>query len=217
MQDNRLLFAGQTYNTTGSFTKVCQAANGCDSTVTINLTVRPAISSTVTQTVCAGQSITVCGQTYNTTGTFTKVCQAANGCDSTVTINLTVRPAITSTVTQTVCAGQSITVCGQTYNTTGTFTKVCQASNGCDSTVTINLTVRPAITSTVTQTVCAGQSITVCGQTYNSTGTFTKVCTAANGCDSTVTINLTVRPAITKYRYSNGVCRTIDYCVRTNV
>jgi len=188
---------GQVYNTSGTFTKVCTSASGCDSTVTINLTVRQPITSTVTQTVCAGQSITVCGQVYNTSGTFTKVCTSASGCDSTVTINLTVRQPITSTVTQTVCAGQSITICGQVYNTSGTFTKVCTSASGCDSTVTINLTVRQPITSTVTQAVCAGQSITVCGQVYNTSGTFTKVCTSATGCDSTVTINLTINPIVT--------------------
>ncbi len=38
--------------------------------------------------------------------------------------------------------------------------------------------------------VCPGQSYTVCGQSYNATGTYVKACTASTGCDSTVTLLL---------------------------
>jgi hypothetical protein len=50
-------------------------------------------------TVCAGGSVTVGTTTHNTTGVFTDVLTAANGCDSTVTTNLTVDPTIDVTVT----------------------------------------------------------------------------------------------------------------------
>jgi hypothetical protein len=50
-------------------------------------------------TVCAGGSVTVGTTTHNTTGLFTDVLTAANGCDSTVTTNLTVDPTIDVTVT----------------------------------------------------------------------------------------------------------------------
>ena len=200
---------GTTYNSsvTGAteiFTGI--GINSCDSTVTINLTVLPALTNTLTQTICAGQSITVNGTTYNSSVTgateiFTGI--GINSCDSTVTINLTVLPALTNTLTQTICAGESITVNGTTYNSSVTgateiFTGI--GTNSCDSTVTINLTVLPALTNTLTQTICAGESITVNGTTYNSSVTgateiFTGIGT--NSCDSTVTINLTVLPALT--------------------
>ena len=185
------------YMTSGTFTDVLTAANGCDSTVTTNLTVSPAITGSQTLTVCAGGSVTVGGTTHSTSGTFTDILTAANGCDSTVTTNLTVSLAITGSQTLTVCAGGSVTVGGTTHTTAGTFTDVLTAANGCDSTVTTNLTVSPAITGSQTLTVCAGGSVTVGGTTHTTTGTFTDVLTAANGCDSTVTTNLTVSPAIT--------------------
>ncbi len=190
-----------THTTTGVFTDVITGSNGCDSTVTTNLTVSPAITGSQTVTVCAGGSVTVGTNTYSTTGTYNDlyVGGAANGCDSTYVTNLTVSPAITGSQTLTVCAGGSVTVGTTTHSTTGVFTDVLLAANGCDSTVTTNLTVSPAITGSQTVTVCAGGSVTVGTNTYSTTGTYNDlyVAGAANGCDSTYVTNLTVSPAIT--------------------
>ena len=186
-----------TYNTTGVYTDVLTAANGCDSTVTTNLTVSAPITGSQTLTICDGASITVGMSTYNTTGVYTDVFTAANGCDSTVTTNLTVDAPITGSQTLTICDGANITVGTSTYNTTGIYTDVLTAANGCDSTVTTNLTVGAPITGTQTLTICDGASITVGTSTYNTTGLYTDVLTAANGCDSTVTTNLTVSAPIT--------------------
>jgi len=186
-----------TYTTTGIYTDVLTAADGCDSTVTTDLTVKPAITSSQTLVECAGFSITVGTSTYTTTGIYTDVLTAADGCDSTVTTDLTVKPAITSSQTLVECAGFSITVGTSTYTTTGIYTDVLTAADGCDSTVTTDLTVKPAITSSQTLVECAGFSITVGTSTYTTTGIYTDVLTAADGCDSTVTTDLTVKPAIT--------------------
>jgi hypothetical protein len=180
----------------GTYTLTTMDANGCASTTTVTITEPPAIVFTQTVTLCAGQSLTVGTNTYTTSGTYTTTLTAANGCDSTVTSHLTINPAITGSQTLTVCAGQSVTVGTNTYNTSGTYTDILPAANGCDSTVTTNLTVSPAITGSQTLTLCAGQSVTVGTSTYNTSGTYTDILPAANGCDSTVTTNLTVNPAI---------------------
>ena len=204
-----------TYNTSGTYTDVLMAANGCDSTVTTNLTVLAPITGSQTLSVCDGQSVTVGTNTYNTSGTYTDVLMAANGCDSTVTTNLTVMAPITGSQTLTVCDGQSVTVGTNTYNTTGTYTDVLMAANGCDSTVTTNLTVMAPITGSQTLTVCDGQSVTVGTNTYNTSGTYTDVLMAANGCDSTVTTNLTVLAPITGSQ-TLSVCDGQSVTVGTN-
>ncbi|MGB0897550.1 MAG: T9SS type A sorting domain-containing protein, partial [Flavobacteriaceae bacterium] len=123
---------------------------------------------------------------------YTDVLTAANGCDSTVTTDLTVMPAITSSQTLVECDGFSITVGTNTYNSTGVYTDVLTAANGCDSTVTTDLTVLSVITSSQTLVECEGFSITVGTNTYNTTGVYTDVLTNVNGCDSTVTTDLTI-------------------------
>ncbi|MBI3239259.1 MAG: T9SS type A sorting domain-containing protein, partial [Flavobacteriia bacterium] len=187
---------GNTYTANGTYVDVLTAINGCDSTVTTNLTVSPAITSTQSPTVCAGGSVTVGGNTYTTSGTYVDILTAVSGCDSTVTTNLTVSPVIASSQSPVVCAGGSVSVGGNTYTTSGTYVDILTAVSGCDSTVTTNLTVNPAIASSQSPVVCAGGSVTVGGNTYTTSGTYVDVFTAINGCDSTVTTNLTVNPAI---------------------
>jgi hypothetical protein len=61
---------------------------------------------------------------------------------------------------------------------------------------TATVTVKPSASSSVTVSIPFGTTYNVCGQTYGASGTYTKVCAgaAANGCDSVVTLNLTVLP-----------------------
>ncbi len=59
-----------------------------------------------------------------------------------------------------------------------------------------------------TISICSGQSITVGTNTYTTGGTYTDVLTAINGCDSTVTTNLTVNqtPQLVSHSGSVVVC-----------
>ncbi|MDQ3048325.1 MAG: T9SS type A sorting domain-containing protein, partial [Bacteroidota bacterium] len=178
----------------GTYTYTVTDANGCSATTTITISEPALIASTSTPTICAGDSIMVGTSIYSTSGSYMNTLTAANGCDSIVTTNLTVSPAITNSQTITICSGNSITVGSSVYNATGTYSDILTAMNGCDSTVTTNLTVSPAITSTQSFTICAGNAVTVGTSVYNATGTYTDMLTTSAGCDSTVTTNLTVNP-----------------------
>ena len=186
----------------------------CDSTVTVNLNVLPALTGSVTNTICNGESLTVNGTVYdasNPSGTevFTNV--GLSMCDSTVTVNLNVLPALTGSVTNTICNGGSVTVNGTVYdasNPSGTevFTNV--GPSMCDSTVSVNLTVVSTLTGSVTNTICNGGSVTVNGTVYNAsnpsgTELFTNV--GPSMCDSLVTVNLTVVSTLTG-SVTNTIC-----------
>ncbi|MBI2282036.1 MAG: gliding motility-associated C-terminal domain-containing protein [Bacteroidetes bacterium] len=197
---------GNTYSastTTPTFTIVGGAANGCDSVVTLNLTITAAVTGTDIISSCT--PITwIDGNTYSAninTPTFTIVGGAANGCDSVVTLNLTITAAVTGTDVITSCT--PITwMDGNTYSastSTPTFTIIGGAANGCDSIVTLNLTITSAVTGTDIITSCT-PIVWIDGNTYSastSTPTFTIIGGAANGCDSIVTLNLTITSAVT--------------------
>ena len=173
----QLTVGTNTFNTTGTHTATLRTMNGCDSTVTIHLTVNAPITGSQTVKLCAGQDLIVGSHIYNSSGTYTDVLTAASGCDSTVTTHLTVNSAFTGSQTVALCAGGSITVGSHTYNATGTYTDVLTASGGCDSTVTTHLTVNSAITTSQTISLCAGQQITVGGYIhYSSSGTYLQMC-----------------------------------------
>jgi hypothetical protein len=97
---------------------------------------------------------------------------------------------------KTVC-GSLTWIDGNTYtanNNTATYTINGGAANGCDSIVTLNLTVKPIANGIDVKTVC-GSLTWIDGNTYtanNNTATYTINGGAANGCDSIVTLNLTI-------------------------
>ena len=120
----------------------------------------------------------------------------ASGCDSIITINLTINNP--STGTDLISACDSYTwIDGNTYTTstnTPTHTIVGGATNGCDSIVTLNLTINT--TANGTDVVSACDSYTwIDNNTYtanNTTATHTITGGAFTGCDSIVTLNLTI-------------------------
>jgi hypothetical protein len=194
---NSLTVGTQTYTTSGTYTDVLLAANGCDSTVTTILIIKPTKAVTQNVSLCAGSSITVGTHSYNANGTYTDVLLAANGCDSIVTTILIIKPTKTVTQNVSLCSGSSITVGTHTYTTSGTYTDVLLATNGCDSTVTTILIIKPTQAFTQNVSLCSGSSITVGTQTYTTSGTYTDVLLATNGCDSTVTTILIIKPTKT--------------------
>jgi gliding motility-associated-like protein len=64
-------------------------ANGCDSIVTLNLTINQNSSSTIDEEAC-GSYTADNGQTYTESATFSYTIPSQNGCDSIITVNLTV-------------------------------------------------------------------------------------------------------------------------------
>ncbi len=105
-------------------------------------------------------------------------------------------PSAMGTDTQTACDSYTW-IDGNTYtssNNTATHTFVGGAADGCDSVVTLDLTILGPATGTDTQTAC-GSYTWIDGNTYtsnNNTATHTLVGAAANGCDSVVTLDLTI-------------------------
>ncbi|MBI3133730.1 MAG: T9SS type A sorting domain-containing protein [Bacteroidetes bacterium] len=176
-----------TYSTTGVYTDLLVAVNGCDSTVNTNLTINPDYSVAQTINICNGETYVIGASSYTTAGTYVDVLSSVFGCDSTVTTTLNVLPVYSNTQTLTICDNESVTVGSNTYTVSGTYVDVLTAMNGCDSTVTTNLTVNPVLTTAQNVTLCEGESVTVGSNTYTASGVYTDVLTALTGCDSTVT------------------------------
>ena len=118
------------------------------------------------------------------------------GCDSTVTLHLTINHSNTGDTTATAC--NSFEWYGVTYTETPAVAPTHEFTNvaGCDSTVTLHLTVNYS-SNTAVETVTACDSAEWHGTTYYaSTSTPTYTTLGVNGCDSTVTLNLTINNSI---------------------
>jgi gliding motility-associated-like protein len=195
--------SGSTYNwgsqnltTSGAYNQTFASFTNCDSTVTLNLFVRPSNSTTDNQSICAGTSYTFGSQVLTVPGVYSAVFQDMNGCDSNVTLTLNVSPAITNTIAATLCYGAVYNWGTQVLNASGIYTQTFTASSSCDSIVTLNLTVNPLLTDTLDEAVCFGQTFALGSQVLNTSGTYNQVFPAANGCDSLVVLHLTVHPLL---------------------
>ena len=208
--------------------------SGCN-TATLNLTVTPLTTTgSVTTSICAGGSYTwpANGVTYTTAQTNLTV---VSGCNNTATLNLSVTPNATPSVSvaasaSTICAGTPVTFTATPTNggsaptyqwklngtnvgtglTTYTnsslangavVTVVMTPNNTCQTSSIANgnnvtMTVTPATTTgSVTTSICTGGSYTwpANGVTYTSAQTNL---TAFSGCN-TATLNLSVIPNAT--------------------
>jgi surface protein len=200
------IIIGGTPTVDGIFNYSIPLTGGCGlANATGTITIYPNITSTNTTTICNNESLVINGTTYNAanpSGTEVFANVGVNGCDSTVTVNLNVLPALTSTNTTTICNNESVVINGTTYNAanpSGTEVFANVGVNGCDSTVTVNLNVLPALTSTNTTTICNNENVVINGTNYNAanpTGIELFVNIGVNGCDSIVTVSLNVLPAI---------------------
>jgi gliding motility-associated-like protein len=183
-----------TYSQSGNYSDSLTAAGGCDSIVNLVLTVVPRTTVAVSRTICAGQSITVGTHTYTTAGNYTDTIASSIGCDSIVQLSLAVHPVQTSSLARTICEGQSVAIGTHVHTQNGTYIDTLISSNGCDSIVTLTLTVNPKKLTTLDRTICEGQSITVGAHTYTQAGTYNDTLVSAQTCDSIVTLQLTVNP-----------------------
>ncbi|HEX7846248.1 MAG TPA: SBBP repeat-containing protein [Chitinophagaceae bacterium] len=141
-------------------------------------------SSAVAITTC--RPYTVNCSTYTVSGTYTVYLQNSSGCDSIVTLNLTIAPILITNSSVVACG--SYTWNEQTYTTSGIYNDTIVTSTGCDSVLQLQLTILPVSGKTINQSICAGEQY----EGYTSSGVFIDTLISANGCDSIRTINLTV-------------------------
>jgi hypothetical protein len=175
----------------------------------------------LTETACS--TFTLNGQTYNQSGTYTQTIPNTAGCDSTITLNLTINQASTNTINASAC--DSFILNAQTYYSTGVYSQSLLNTQGCDSTITLNLSVNQtaSVTITSTNTTYFGANdgsidLNVTGSapfsfswsngsttedlTAVSAGTYTVTITDVNGC--TIEENITInQPPVTVDLTSN--------------
>lgn len=201
------LFNGVNLNTAGSYLDTLVSAYGCDSILTLNLTVGN-FSTTINQTICAGTGYLFNGVNRTQSGTYLDTLVAVGGCDSLVTLNLTVTPPLNGSFNQTICQGGSFLFNGINRTTAGAYMDTLSTAAGCDSIVTLYLNVTPAVTSSFSQSICSGSSYFFNGLNRTTAGAYLDTLSTVNGCDSVVTLNLSLLPApsVTATAVPSSVC-----------
>jgi hypothetical protein len=184
--------ASAMFTTTGSFT-ISQSANVYTEFVILNC---QGYYQAVATTLCAGDSLVVGANVYDSTGIYTNVFTSQTGCDSTIVTNLTIMPVLESNFADTAC--DIYTWNGIDYTQSGSYIQVLPGTMGCDSTITLNLTINNSYIGIPQDiSICSGDSLMIGNSVYNTAGSYTDVLIGQNGCDSTVLTNLIILPELT--------------------
>jgi len=183
---------GTVYTQSGIYTDTLTAINGCDSVLTVNLTIT-GISNGPTIVASACSTYTApWGTIYNQSGLYSDTLTSVNGCDSLIFLNLTIIGTINGANIITSACSSYTAPWGAVYTQSGLYTDTLTSVSGCDSIVSLNLTITGVITgASITASACSTYTAPW-GLTYTQSGSYTTVLSSINGCDSTVSLNLTI-------------------------
>ena len=103
------------------------------------------LNSSITATICQGEVFQEQGFNASEAGIYTQILEASNGCDSVVMLTLNVNPAFDTTINATINIGDVYSEYGFNETEDGTYVQNLQTINGCDSTITLNLTINTSL------------------------------------------------------------------------
>jgi len=182
------------YTASGPYTEILSGANsvGCDSIITLDLTIVNSSSSTDSHTACDSYTW-IDGNTYTTSNnTATYTLTNAIGCDSIITLDLTINNSDATIDPQVACDSYTW-IDGFTYtssNNTATYTLT--NANGCDSVVTLDLIINNSNHSIDTIEACNSYTWLDGITYYGDNSTAIVQSTNVHGCDSTITLYLDI-------------------------
>ena len=175
-------------------------AGVADQYVIMNLTVYPDTMTTIPATICEGEDYTFYDfdiKNVTTSQIYKRKLVGANTCDSIVLLNLKVLPRLTENKEVTICQGDFYEFNGVKYYTNTTHADTLKSAvTGCDSIVTLYLTVNAILTGESEEHLCPGETVAF-GKFGNisEAGTYVDTLKNALGCDSVATLHVYTHPA----------------------
>jgi gliding motility-associated-like protein len=205
---------------TYTFTPIVVAGQ-CAATTTMDITVKPSLSSSTTITICTNQlPYSWNGQTFTSAGTYNVKLLSSLGCDSIATLKLVVNNFLTSTTKVSICPSQlPYSWNGTSYTAAGTYNITLQNARGCDSVVSLVLAVNQVLTSLTEVSVCSNElPYSWNGEKFDLEGTYSKKLKTQSGCDSVATLKLTLEPISTAYITGNArICAGMTSILNLNL
>ena len=189
-----------TNNTT--YTVTATSGNSCSATASKSVVVNQPAVSQINGLVCAGETYPFNGANLTQSGVYADTLQTIHGCDSVVTLNLSVRAAIKTLLSDSSCQGVLYTFNNHSYNQSGVYKDTLQSVTGCDSVVILNLYIDSISTPVITrngdtlhtqnfafyQWLLDGNAINNANQqslVVNQNGNYSVVVSSPSGCSDT--------------------------------
>ena len=211
---------GRTYNfhgeiltaeTSRSYTCLLSGEEA-DTLVTLTMTVLPIRRTAWEKHLCEGEIFVWNGLDCSAGDTYTQTFEAADGCDSVVTLTVQVHPAYKTLEEKLIYTGGAYTWQGVTYTESTEVTKTLESVYGCDSIVTFRLAVseKPLVTREMNASVCEGEFYSFYDEVYSQADDYETLRIGEN-VDTLVTLHLAVLPRYEGVEFTDYVCEGTAY------
>jgi len=185
-----------TWYTSGNYNDTVLNQAGCDSVLMVSLTINSS-STSVTSMAACGSMVSPSGNfTWSTSGIYQDTILTQSGCDSVMTINLTIGVSSSSSINLTSCDSLISPSGKYTWSTEGTFLDTISNQAGCDSLLTINFSIVGAMFASIIDTACDNYTSPGTNQLWTSSGIYSDTLISAAGCDSIIIVDLTILPTL---------------------
>ena len=184
------------WDQSGTYFDTVPAPSGCDTFFTIDLTILPDIRTNLNVSQCEPYTSPSGKYIWDQSGTYFDTVPAPSGCDTFFTIDLTILPDIRSNLNVSQCEPYTSPSGKYIWDQSGTYLDTIPANNGCDSIITIDLTILPDIRSNLNVSQCEPYTSPSGKYIWDQSGTYFDTVPAPSGCDTFFTIDLTILPDI---------------------
>ena len=168
----------------------------CDSIITLNLNITNNTTySFIAPRVCDNYISPSRRYIWTSSGTYYDTLINSTGCDSVITINLQVKTSTKLNISPVNCNSYTSPSRRYIWKASGTYKDTVFNPTGCDSIFTVNLKINKSSSSVIYPTSCKSYLSHDKKQIWKQSGTYFDTLKNAGGCDSFMTINLTIKNA----------------------
>lgn len=161
------------------------------------------VAYSFSDTICAGATFLFNGQYLNTSGTYKDTLVSVTGCDSIITLHLFITNVLTTSLSAYTCPNEGVLFAGNIISLAGNYTDTLLSASGCDSIVTLHLSVYDTSFKEVDKTICSNSNYFFKNLYLTHSGTYIDTLNTFNGCDSLLVLHLTVVPVDTTLSEAN--------------
>ncbi|MEM9525583.1 MAG: SprB repeat-containing protein [Bacteroidota bacterium] len=149
------------------------SSNGCDTSTAVSVTFFAPALGALDTTICLGDTLRYFDQVFHANRTTDDVVlpiPSSNGCDTTVRVSLDFFAPVSGTLDTMLCFGDTLRYGNEIFHASRPFGRVVlpgASSNGCDSTLNINLSFFPPARGNLNTTICANDTLRYFGEEFH--------------------------------------------------
>ena len=187
--------ADTTIYDSGTYTHVFSTIHGCDSVVTMTVTINASDMIIAPEVIrCDSFYWAEADTTIKASGTYQHTFTNGAGCDSIVSLKVTINTSYAVTAPEVIeCDSFYWAAADTTILTSGTYVHTFASVTGCDSVVTLPVTINESTATTETPVEkCDSYYWASADTTITTSGSYTHKFQTIHGCDSMVTLDVTI-------------------------